>query len=112
MHKHISFKIAGISLLLMAVSGLAIAETVTETISQAAIINKLHEQDALRVMSLIDRAQRLRALLRGFVDESNQAIAEHNGALPSTYNLRLARALAQPPVKRVRLSIARYFPID
>ena len=95
MHKHISFKIAGISLLLMAVSGLAIAETVTETISQAAIINKLHEQDALRVMSLIDRAQRLRALLPGFVDESNRAIAEHNGALPSTYNLRLARALAQ-----------------
>ncbi len=54
-----------------------------------------HEKDALRVMSLIDRAQRLRALLPGFIDESNRAMAEHNGALPSTYTLRLAKSLAQ-----------------
>ena len=95
MHKRMSFKIASISLLLMVASGLAIAETVTETISQAATINKLNEQDALRVMSLIDRAQRLRALLPGFIDESNFAMAAHNGALPSTYTLRLAKSLAQ-----------------
>ena len=95
MHKRTSFKIASISLLLMAVSGLAVAEAVTETMNQTAIINKLYEQDALRVMSLIDRAQRLRALLPGFIDESNRAMAEHNGALPSTYHLRLAKSLAQ-----------------
>ena len=54
-----------------------------------------HEKDALRVMSLIDRAQRLRALLPSFIDDSNRAMVEHNGALPSTYTLRLAKSLAQ-----------------
>ncbi len=54
-----------------------------------------HEKDALRVMSLIDRAQRLRALLPAFIDESNLAIIQHNGALPATYALRLAKSLAQ-----------------
>lgn len=54
-----------------------------------------YDKDALRVMSLIDRAQRLRALLPGFIEESNRAMAEHNGALPSTYTLRLAKSLAQ-----------------
>ena len=53
------------------------------------------EKDGLKVMALIESSQRLRALLPAFVDESNQAIAQHNGALPSTYALRLARSLAK-----------------
>ena len=70
------------------------APTAEASISASQSANE-YEKDALRVMSLIDRAQRLRALLPGFIDESNHAMAEHNGALPSTYTLRLARSLAQ-----------------
>jgi uncharacterized protein YycO len=53
------------------------------------------EKDGLKVMAFIENSQRLRALLPTFVDESNQAIAQHNGALPATYALRLARSLAK-----------------
>ena len=55
----------------------------------------LLEKDGLKVMAFIENSQRLRALLPSFVDESNQAIQQHNGALPSTYALRLARSLAK-----------------
>ena len=54
-----------------------------------------YEKDGLKVMAFIENSQRLRALLPGFLEESNQAIAQHNGALPSTYALRLARSLAK-----------------
>ena len=61
------------------------------TVQQA----NLHEKDALKVMAFIENSQRLRALLPGFLEESNSAIAQHNGALPATYALRLARSLAK-----------------
>ena len=56
--------------------------------------SKTHEKDALAVMALIEKSQRLRSQLPAFVAESNKAIAEHNGALPAAYTLRLARALS------------------
>lgn len=56
--------------------------------------SKAHEKDALAVMTMVEKSQRLRAMLPGFVSESNQAIAEHNGALPAAYTLRLAHALS------------------
>lgn len=72
------------------------ASTITAAADLAAASQaKQHEKDGLKVMALIENSQRLRALLPAFVDESNQAIAQHNGALPSTYALRLARSLAK-----------------
>ncbi len=53
------------------------------------------EQDALQVLTLIDQSKNLREQLPHFVDESNQAIKKHNGALPSAYALRMAKALSE-----------------
>lgn len=61
------------------------------------------ERDALIVLSLIEDSQRLREKLPGFVEESSQALTKHNGALPSAYALRLARALSEASVIRNRL---------
>lgn len=75
------------------------AATLVSTTTDAKIIAstqaKQHEKDGLKVMAFIESSQRLRALLPSFVEESNLAISQHNGALPSTYALRLARTLAK-----------------
>ena len=97
MHIPYKYKIIGIAL---CCSSLAQgAELLNENSAITEITGgqqaKLHEKDGLKVMALIENSQHLRALLPSFVDESNQAIAQHNGALPSTYALRLARSLAK-----------------
>lgn len=53
------------------------------------------EQDALQILTLIDKSKKLREQLPHFVDESNQAIKKHHGALPSAYALRMAKALSE-----------------
>lgn len=53
------------------------------------------EQDAIQVLTLIDTSKKLREQLPHFVDESNQAIKKHHGALPSAYTLRMAKALSE-----------------
>lgn len=52
------------------------------------------EHDALQVLTLIDKSKKLREQLPHFVDESNLAIKKHNGALPSAYAIRMAKALS------------------
>lgn len=52
------------------------------------------EHDALQVLTLIDKSKKLREQLPHFVDESNLAIKKHNGALPSAYTIRMAKALS------------------
>ncbi len=71
------------------------AHVLTSTASAQA-----HEQDALQVLSFIDSSQKLRKQLPNFIQESNQAISKHNGALPSAYGLRLAKTLAEANVLR------------
>ena len=53
------------------------------------------EQDALQVLTLIEKSKKLREQLPNFVDESNQAIKKHHGALPSAYTIRMAKALSE-----------------
>jgi uncharacterized protein YycO len=95
-----TFKIASISLLLMANCSFAMAENVAESATETATspsvtINNLHEKDALRVLTLIEQSQGLRKQLPLFFAESKQAIKAHNGALPASYSSRLAKALLQ-----------------
>lgn len=61
------------------------------------------KRDAQEVLSLIENSHHLRKKLPGFVEESSQALSKHNGALPSAYALRLARALSDASVMRNRL---------
>ncbi|MDP1659947.1 MAG: YiiX/YebB-like N1pC/P60 family cysteine hydrolase [Methylotenera sp.] len=63
--------------------------------AQTIEISAYYEQDALQVLSLIEQSQNLRKQLPIFVEESNQAIKKHKGALPSAYTLRLAKALSE-----------------
>lgn len=53
------------------------------------------EQDALQVLTLIVKSKILREQLPHFVDESNQAIKKHHGALPSAYTICLTKALSE-----------------
>lgn len=62
---------------------------------QASELSPLYEQDALQVLTLIDKSQHLREQLPIFVAESNQAIKKHKGALPSAYAIRIAKALSE-----------------
>lgn len=65
-------------------------------IAAKSLANTEHfEQDALEVLTLIDQSKKLREQLPHFVDESNQAIKKHKGALPSAYALRMAKALSE-----------------
>jgi len=59
-----------------------------------------HEQDAQSVLSLISTSQKLAEQLPAFVHESSLAINKHHGALPSTYALRIEKALSE--ANRVR----------
>ena len=103
MNRIVSLKTKAISfgLLLMTVYGLAIAQTTTQfsttdaAISSIAPDNEPHEKDAQRVLVLIEQSQSLRRQLPLFFAESKQAIQAHNGALPASVGLRLAKALAQ-----------------
>lgn len=61
------------------------------------------DQDAQEVLSLIESSTQLRLQLPAFVKEASQAMAEHKGALPAAYTLRLATALAQAEELRNRL---------
>lgn len=54
-----------------------------------------YEQDALQVLSFMDKSIKLRQQLPNFAAESNAAITKHKGALPSAYALRLAKALSE-----------------
>ena len=97
-----AYKVIGIALCCFClVQGTALATdnaANTVTADTALIVTQQaneYEKDGLKVMAFIENSQRLRALLPSFVEESNQAIQQHNGALPSAYALRLARTLAK-----------------
>ena len=55
----------------------------------------IYESDAQAVLTDIASSQKLSAQLPNFLNESNQAIKKHKGALPSAYALRLAKALSE-----------------
>ncbi len=103
MNRIVSLKTKAVSLglLLMTVYGAAIAQTTTQSSTTDAAIspfapdNQPHEKDAQRVLVLIEQSQGLRRQLPLFFAESKQAIQAHNGALPASVGLRLAKALAQ-----------------
>lgn len=59
------------------------------------ISNSPYEQDAQQVLAYRDSSRKLREQLPSFIQESNQAITKHKGALPSAYALRLAKALSE-----------------
>ena len=65
--------------------------------------SKTHEKDALAVMTMVEKSQRLRSQLPAFVTGANKAVAEHNGALPAAYTLRLAQALSSAAGMRNQL---------
>lgn len=83
----------GCLLIASAVAHAAPGENALSVAHQEAEYREDHEQDALEVMSLINRSETLRAELPGFVDETSEAILVRKGALPSTYALRIAHAL-------------------
>ncbi|HPX89135.1 MAG TPA: YiiX/YebB-like N1pC/P60 family cysteine hydrolase [Methylophilaceae bacterium] len=72
-------------------------EATSESLDQpaSAQLISVHEQDAQAVLSYITSSQQLSAQLPSFLEESNQAIITHKGALPSAYALRLAKALSE-----------------
>lgn len=55
----------------------------------------IYENDAQAVLTDIASSEKLSAQLPNFLNESNQAIKKHKGALPSAYALRLAKALSE-----------------
>jgi len=94
MHKKIS-KLNAILLSLTLFLSVAASASENKLMTQGAELNAFYEQDALQVLSLIEKSQVLRKQLPIFVEESNQAIKQHKGALPSAYTLRMAKALSE-----------------
>ena len=78
-----------LSLLLLSVAAHAgeLVSTHTAENVQTVALNSPFEKDAQEVLALISVAVSLREQLPSFVEESNQAITTHNGALPSALSL-------------------------
>lgn len=100
------FHVVGLSLLLVAPAYATNSTEVTVKPESTSLINptsqkqnlnntSYFEQDALQVLTLIDKSKNLREQLPHFVDESNQVIKKHHGAQPSAYTLRMAKALSE-----------------
>ncbi|HOY69597.1 MAG TPA: YiiX/YebB-like N1pC/P60 family cysteine hydrolase [Methylotenera sp.] len=66
-----------------------------QTLEDTQVASAIFESDAQAVLSYISSSQKLSAQLPSFLNESTQAIKKHQGALPSAYALRLAKALSE-----------------
>ena len=72
-----------------------VASQLEPMLQQEKAVLSVYEQDAQIVLAYIAASQTLGEQLPSFVDESSQAIKKHNGALPSTYALRIQTALSE-----------------
>jgi uncharacterized protein YycO len=70
-----------------------VAEKPTSTAAESEA--SVHEKDAQQVLALIENAKKLRQQLPDFVAQSNVAIKQHKGALPSANALQLATGLSE-----------------
>lgn len=79
------------------------SDTPVDVASAAPAAVSTHRADAGEVVALITRSRALREKIPGFVEEANQAIAAHRGALPAAYSVRIAREMAEAHAIRTAL---------
>jgi len=77
-----------------------------EAVSSNHIPRMTEVADAEQVIALIARSKTLQDKIPRFVDEATRAIAEHKGALPAAYSVRIAREIGE--ASAIRTSLFQY----
>ena len=69
----------------------------------AQLVNTARQNDAVAVESLIHRSLDLREKILPFMSEADRSIKAHQGALPSTLSVKIAKSIREADAVRTRL---------